>query len=372
MVRRTFLPLCAVAALVAACPSHQSTADSGPGADAETPDSGAVDAGTPDAGVDAGTPDAGDAGPPPLTDGGLEPYGGPCSTNLDCESGFCGMVGKFTPGNYCTKQCTTTNPNCPAGTTCGVVLQGEDFCLVNCGAQTDCRPGYACQPTQTSCNLACLVTAECPANTTCNPVNGQCLASCTTASDCLAGQQCNSSGFCTLSFACQSAADCAPTEVCNTTSHLCTRQSTGCTTDGGCPTGETCNVSSGSCGGATGDLCLQDSDCTAGTDPSCLSADAGFPGGLCVSWCSNTVTCPSNEACVAGLTPLTTSVCTPKCTTSADCRAGYQCANGACVPPCTTNAMCGVDGGVCDTTSGTCAGGGGINTPDAGFGSDAG
>lgn len=82
--------------------------------------------------------------------------GAPCTLASECPIGGSGSAACLTewPGGYCAvRDCTPHGHDCPGdpgqgstATTGGkCVLAPTAICLALCAADTDCRPGYACQ-----------------------------------------------------------------------------------------------------------------------------------------------------------------------------------------------------------------------------------
>ncbi|MBL9024129.1 MAG: hypothetical protein JNL21_18190, partial [Myxococcales bacterium] len=81
---------------------------------------------------------------------GPVPPGGPCQIHNQCTASdgdpYCE---KFWPGGYCTEFCDLGLNDCAAGSVCTNYLffpSGNGTCMDECVNQSDCRPGYFCQP----------------------------------------------------------------------------------------------------------------------------------------------------------------------------------------------------------------------------------
>jgi hypothetical protein len=88
--------------------------------------------------------------------------------------------------------------------------------------------------------------------------------------------------------------------------------------------------------GKVGDACSSGKDCASN-----VCVHDVFPGGICTEDCTNTLCHNGTCGAYGGY-----QVCLPDCTTSADCRAGYQCFFTTCRPNCSTDDECG-QGYVC-------------------------
>ncbi len=78
----------------------------------------------------------------------------------------------------------------------------------------------------------------------------------------------------------------------------------------------------------TGGLCTLASDCVANnTDPFCIDANFGWPGGYCTEFCDMANDdCPMGSHCVPVINvPSGAGLCFDECNTVMDCRPGYQC-----------------------------------------------
>jgi hypothetical protein len=225
--------------------------------------------------------------------------GGPCSFRQPCEGGSC-----FTerdngyPSGYCAYVgCEPgASGGCPGDGVCAT-RGGRNVCLDGCAADSDCRGGYACRPSDpadpaspTACVPACTTEMHCPGrSTSCNPGTGLCLQEFDAA--------------------------------------------------------------------RLGNACAGGGDCVGGT---CLTeASAGWPGGTCtfpgcrISGSGPSSDCPMGAVCVddaAGDPAI--GVCVTGCGEGSTCRAGYACVEGACRPACTETSCSG--GRTCDVASGLC------------------
>ena len=72
-------------------------------------------------------------------------------------------------------------------------------------------------------------------------------------------------------------------------------------------------------------------------------ADDRFVDGYCTMACGDSA-CPEGSVCGTTTTP---ALCLAGCTSSAECRDGYQCWRGACQPRCDTDPECGGGGATC-------------------------
>jgi hypothetical protein len=67
--------------------------------------------------------------------------GDPCSTSSDCETGQ--ICDKTLPGGYCTKSdCHFFG--CPSESTCVAFNDFDNYCMLSCSDEKDCREEYTC------------------------------------------------------------------------------------------------------------------------------------------------------------------------------------------------------------------------------------
>lgn len=319
--------------------------------------------------------------------------GSACTVQASCGIGqFC--IANVPGGGYCTADCTASGL-CPARATCVDVSVSTSLCLESCQAPGDCRAEHVClanlclpkctrdadcsssncdtgtgrcgpsrvgnacaqdgdcgQPPalcdtswpQGYCSLPCggSTNVTCPAGSNCSSVGGSsaCLEACSVPGDCRTGFVCapDSGGFSSCIPRCSQNGDCAPGLRCDTGSGAC--------------------VEAGPAPGQLGGSCAIDAECTAavGAGAFCGQA-AGYPDGYCSISCLATA-CPPGGTCVA-FSP-TDHDCLSACTGNAGCRSGYYCfdlgggAGGVCTPKCTTDADCGDPSLACEQSSGLC------------------
>jgi hypothetical protein len=82
------------------------------------------------------------------------------------------------------------------------------------------------------------------------------------------------------------------------------------------------------CGATVGDACTTDDDC--GSQGICINNREYTPGGYCSQSCvpGKDQTCPSGSTCVSEGASNDVSACFLECSSSTDCRSGYQCVGG--------------------------------------------
>jgi len=132
--------------------------------------------------------------------------GEPCTSNAECESGFClTEIDYGFPSGYCAAPCNEDASCDDANAICAYV--GEHLCIRSCApGGSDCRDAYNCQVLSEgvgACWPACTENRQCPDTGTCNE-RGFCEVSCTEDSDCPAGMACGSEGVCEVIWDCGS------------------------------------------------------------------------------------------------------------------------------------------------------------------------
>ncbi|MBI3184800.1 MAG: matrixin family metalloprotease [Myxococcales bacterium] len=238
--------------------------------------------------------------------------GKPCTDNVQCGStnGVCFRQNVLPSGfpswqdGYCSQDCGSGQPQCPAGASCidtgGGVLRCLKQCRIGYG---DCRPGYSCVLPSTGGSGVCV--PSCHGDVDCNPpgvTSNQCRVCDGT---CLLVQ--NPAGQ--VGDPCSSSATCGTGQACgvfsNSTVGICTQScARACTT---CPAGSTCHP-------------------------------VGLQGELyCLRNCTGPGTCPSGLQC--GILPTGTG-CVPPCRSIVDCPVGTECVSGQCQKPTVDDAGC--------------------------------
>ena len=76
---------------------------------------------------------------------GCEPsVGDKCSTSNDCPTGT--VCDTDSPGGYCLVPNCEGDEECPEETVCVKFAQMQNYCLLKCKSDSDCRSGdYACR-----------------------------------------------------------------------------------------------------------------------------------------------------------------------------------------------------------------------------------
>ncbi len=84
--------------------------------------------------------------------------GDPCTTPSDCGGQVC-INQEWTPGGYCSRQCTVADErSCPGGSLCVPDGMGRDFaaCFRICRTDADCRTGYVCRVVKDRAQPVCI------------------------------------------------------------------------------------------------------------------------------------------------------------------------------------------------------------------------
>lgn len=267
-----------------------------------------------------------------------------CTSPSDCgtAASVCLQEGSVTQpsgstmweGGYCTQQCGTGHPECPAGSACRNE-RGVDQCFQTCRIGTgDCREGYACDPgfdgAASVCIPRCGSDADCGSGSVCRTCDGTCLP--------------NGAPGVSIGDTCGSDVDCGTGQHCaqlgNGTGVCAQRCETACTT---CPTGSTCHQVAGE------RLCLRDCD-NSGQCASGLQCAALEAGSSCFPACASDLDCPVGNVCDQA------GQCIDPNPPDAGC--GALCGHDGGRPP-----DAGSDGGVSPPVQGGCGCGAGVGGP---------
>lgn len=326
--------------------------DSGADTDSGTDtDSGAGDSGLTDAGCVPDTCMPGECGVNVRDDGCGTPLdcgpcaiGGPCNDDTGCSTGEClTEYDSAWDSGYCTRECRVDADCAAVGTHCAYVddLTRIGLCVADCVNDADCRgPEYTCQDDDEAgtdecapfANGAGMTGEPCDAHSDCGGGmegfciressgwrEGYCSRTCVVDSDCGSGRHCGfipaggGDGACVDN--CASDADC---RMDGYTCHNADEDAGGVDECAPAATGM----------GDIGDPCVGAWDCAGGVDGRCLTEATGSLGGFCYEVeCVTDTDCPANSHCGNfgdAMDPV--NICTPDCTTDADCRAsGYAC-----------------------------------------------
>jgi len=296
-----------------------------------------------------------------------------CSTSADCRDGYACTSVNDAPGRmYCAPGCAVTADCASAGNVCnsGVGTCDVPFVASQLGATCrfdgqGCEGGTCLRESSSGYPGAYCIYAGCTVGGTDCPSGGVCAAGSSTVNLCLAG--CGDDGDCRPGYACrpsdpadlESALACAP--ACST--------SDVCGGGGGGPR-RVCNPGTGRCAAAfeaarQGEPCASATECPGGR---CRDeASDGWPAGMCVAigcrlgGVGLSSLCAASDVCVDdAIGDPNIGECVPSCAVDAgDCRSGYACvaddgaADGVCRPACTV-ASCDA-ARTCDTATGLCS-----------------
>ncbi len=86
--------------------------------------------------------------------------GDPCTTASECSGQLC-INETYTPGGYCSRQCTLGDDrSCPTGSLCvrDGLRRDVPACFRLCNDATSCRAGYACRFVNDSPRQVCIGT----------------------------------------------------------------------------------------------------------------------------------------------------------------------------------------------------------------------
>ena len=188
----------------------------------------------------------GSSDPPKMEVAALSSNGEPCTTDADCNSGLCALVGNCMDASGSPCSCNNQGPICVAGTgsiTCPSSSGGTCICSITCGLN-EAICGGACVPeSPTQCGTDCH---------TCDDGNA-----CTTDS-CVAGACVGTPVVCTALDQCHDVGSCDPaTGIC---SNPAKPDGTSCSDGNACTTGDSC--SGGACVGGPLTNCDDGNVCT--------------------------------------------------------------------------------------------------------------
>ncbi len=273
-----------------------------------------------------------------------------------CDRQFVGSVGNngCDPGYYCNQAalcapCDTALLCGPSCSPCGGMTpfcineNGQEKCA-GCRTDSDCKPGFSCDPTTHVCN-ECNTDTDCPQGKECvKHVCDYC-----NAPDKCAGSSCNCCGQG------KNGQQMACAKVGSEAFPECVE----CKTDADCTEGGVCDVLIGQCvpehaqnekTSCCGPACLT---CPA-QDPLCLPG----PFGTACAACRNDLECPKGSYCLAGQCSLCDDNrrCGPRCEACGGdtpfCTTAQVAEDAKCVR-CTDDAACA--GGTCDKSTHECS-----------------
>jgi Cys-rich repeat protein len=208
------------------------------------------------------------------------------------------------------------------------------FCTGPCSSDTDCKPGFHCDPNSHAC-VSCLMNNDCPNGQVCggNHVCGM---------GCAQNHPCGDAGLCELDAGicveCQSDGDCTDKNRprCNPANDRCVP----------------CLPTKDNCGHATycetqgmnlyacAPGCKDDSDCTDAPDGGAPATKCDTMKHVCVN-CLMDAECPNGQVCHSGM-------CVAGCTQAQKCNNNLSCCNMLCVDPMTDYQNCGMCGNACN------------------------
>lgn len=213
-----------------------------------------------------------------------------CHADAECGSGNHCLADQSLGQSFCSKACGSQT-DCPQGTTCTAIAQGDSQCLPNAGS--NCKTFTGCTPDSLkSCNTnedcananndqvcdvgsgVCRARVQiCPLGTVCDPSVRVCVNSCSVDRDC------SSDG----SLAC--------------VNHLCQALSS-CASDTDCPTDKVCDVPPGASGGTCVAFCTSDTSCGVGRVCQPVVEADGSTRQSCLPGCVHDTDCAPNEICL--------------------------------------------------------------------------
>lgn len=199
-------------------------------------------------------------------------------------------------------------------------------------------------PPPSNVGASCAIDEDCmgPADMCIGELGGYCSAICSSDADCPAGSACVNLGTMVCLDLCNSDTpddQCADGLGCIGGGPVPPVCLPGCEGDAECGEGLTCVLGGGAFGAGAcidpdaplGAACTSDADCPpSGT----CATGADYPGGTCViaAVCDadTNVGCPDDAQCLPG--GFGGDICWDGCTTDADCRSGWECADSVSAP----------------------------------------
>jgi len=282
-----------------------------------------------------------------------------CNSDTECGAGNHCLSGGMLGQSFCSKACTAQT-DCPQGTTCTQVTDGDSQCEPNPG--TTCKTFTGCTPdSHQSCNSSNDCTAGtdqvcdtgsgtcrarvsiCALGTVCDPSLRVCVNSCSTDQDCSSdGSLACVNHICQPLSTCQSDSECPTDKVCDlpsgSTQGHCVPT---CTSDTACSTGRVCQPvieADGSTRNSCLPGCVHDTDCA--PDQICADPSTGqkfVPSGTALGQCASTLNgtqaCQATDACGSCQVCASSNVCQAPAPASGQSIAGY-------CHPCATDNDC--------------------------------
>lgn len=276
-----------------------------------------------------------------------------CNANNDSDCGASCGNGTLEPGESCDGDCPmscddgvvcTRDTRAGSSDTCNVVCINEEIRV--CTSGDGCCPVGCTNSNDSDCSATC-GNGTIDAGETCD---GNCPTSCSDGNVCTRDMIRGAASTCNVecSYApinvCQGGDGCCPNGCtnlndsdCQCTPSTCQQLGVMCgPADNGCGGTLQCGTcTDGSCtngmcdtGGVTstvGSPCTNDTDCaadTVNTNPYCITAAQGYPGGYCSAACM--LVCNDFISPCLGA-PLVGGECHQSCASQADCRTGYVC-----------------------------------------------
>lgn len=201
---------------------------------------------------------------------------------------------------------------------------------ISCLGSRDCNEGNTCR--ENVCLPICIIDDDCALNEKC--IRGNCLLTCRLDNDCFLGHICLNN---MCSFGCRADEDCNANEACLGNKCVNPCEATPCGPNAKCtvfnqratctcPTSFIPNPTAKvACLRTPGPICQANRDCAVGT--ACIA-------GVCTPVCSSSANCLSNERCDSS------GICKSLCRRDEDCRSGEICEGLVCVSGCRADIEC--------------------------------
>jgi len=210
-----------------------------------------------------------------------------CNSDPECGPGNHCRVDTNLGESFCSKSCQSQD-DCPQGTACTAVGQGDSQCwptsnrdctsfrgcipdlLTSCNQNSDCADANNDQVCDTGSGQCRARVPVCPLGTVCDPNNLVCVNSCSVDRDCTGNLAC--------------------------VNHICQSLST-CESDSDCPADKVCDVPAGASEGSCVPFCSNDTACGVGRVCQPVIEPDGTTRQACLPGCVSNTGCAPDQIC---------------------------------------------------------------------------